>query len=379
MTEPETIEADAPVEPDVPGAALEVATPASTVPHSTMPAPAEWKMIREMADLLASSDLVPAAYRRKPANVILATLAGRPFGWDATMAMRSFHVIEGVPSMKPEVMLALVRRAGHSVSGETSPTKAVVHGTRRDTGDTMSAEFTIEQARAAGLAQKQVWKSYPASMLWARALSQLCRMLFPDVVLGAGYTPEELDGRIADDDVIDVADVDGFTVDTDDHGRAIPPPGWISRTHAKQLLLERCNGDADCARALWSRWPVDQITDDGLVPEDSFTGWLANQPAPGAPEAPLTGADVDPHDGVEDAVIVDETATQDDTGPSEPDPAELAYAKLLLEAQQMTAKDLAARIRENGGTPRGAKADLVEMWAAAQLPGVLAELDAAGA
>jgi 2-keto-3-deoxy-6-phosphogluconate aldolase len=174
--------------------------------HSPNPIPAlsDFDGMIRMAQLLAKSSLVPAAYRGKPENVLLATLAGQPFGWDPTMAMRSFHVIEGQPSMKPEIMLALVRRAGHSVTGETSPAGATITGKRRDTGDTMSVTYTLEDARRASLLGKSVWKQYPASMCWARALSQLCRMLFPDVVLGAGYTPEELGAAVDADDVINV-------------------------------------------------------------------------------------------------------------------------------------------------------------------------------
>ena len=75
------------------------AIPAATENH--LPAPGEWAMIMQMSEMLAGSDLVPAAYRRKPANIVLASLAGRPFGWDPTMSMRSFHIIEGTPSLKP--------------------------------------------------------------------------------------------------------------------------------------------------------------------------------------------------------------------------------------------------------------------------------------
>ena len=145
-----------------------------------------------VSEMLARSSLVPEAYRGKPENVLLATLAGQPFGFDPTMSMRSFNVIQGSPSLKPEVMLALVRRAGHSVTGETSEVSATATGTRADTGDTMTCTFTLEDAKKANLLGKSVWKQYPAAMLWARSLSQLCRQLFGDVTLGCAYTPEEL-------------------------------------------------------------------------------------------------------------------------------------------------------------------------------------------
>lgn len=162
----------------------------------------DFTSMMQVSQMLAKSSLVPAAYRGKPENVLLATLAGQPFGWDPTMSMRSFHIIEGQPSLKPEIMLALVRRAGHSVQGTTATDGATVTGKRRDTGDSMTVTYTLEDARRANLLNKSVWKQYPASMCWARALSQLCRMLFPDVVLGAGYTPEELGASVSHDGAV---------------------------------------------------------------------------------------------------------------------------------------------------------------------------------
>jgi hypothetical protein len=231
------------VVPDQAPRPLPAATPGG------MPTPAEWQMIEQVSTVLAGSDLAPKAYRGKPANVILAALAGRPFGWDPTMSMRSFHIIEGVPSMKPEIMLALIRRAGHSVSGETSSTGATVTGTRADTGDTMTYTFDQAAARDAGLLGKAVWKQYAASMYWARALAQLARMLFPDVVLGAGYTPEELGARISDDDVIDVELVDGIH-------QAPAAAATVTEAQAKNRVLHQLAGDVDAAKAAWITRPA---------------------------------------------------------------------------------------------------------------------------
>ena len=50
----------------------------------------------------------------------------------------------------------------------------------------------MQDAETAGLAGKKNWKQYEDSMLTWRAVSRLCRNLFSDVVLGAGYVPEEL-------------------------------------------------------------------------------------------------------------------------------------------------------------------------------------------
>ena len=151
----------------------------------------------KMCGVLSKSDLVPRNYRGKPENVFLAYIAGQPFGWDVTMAMRSFHIIEGTPSLKPEIQLALVRQAGHSVSVKTSSVDAVILvGKRQDTGDVAEVGYTIEDAKRAGLVGKGSWKTYPEDMLFARAVSRLCRRLFQDVLLGCAYVPEELGAQV---------------------------------------------------------------------------------------------------------------------------------------------------------------------------------------
>jgi hypothetical protein len=149
--------------------------------------------LMEQAELLARSNLVPKAFRGKPADVVVAMLLGQELGLGPMATMSMVDVIEGNATLNAEGKVCLVRKAGHSVSGEALATKAVARGRRSDTGDEMAVEWTLQMAQRAGLAGKAVWKQYPEAMLWSRAVSQLCRMLFPDVLAGLSYTPEEVE------------------------------------------------------------------------------------------------------------------------------------------------------------------------------------------
>jgi hypothetical protein len=55
---------------------------------------------------------------------------------------------------------------------------------RGDTGEKHAETFTIEDAKRAKLAGKDVWQSYPRRMLLARAVSDCCRFICPEIALG---------------------------------------------------------------------------------------------------------------------------------------------------------------------------------------------------
>ena len=174
-------------------------------------------LILKQAEMLAQSKIVPGAYRKQSADIVAAGLAGRAYGWDTMTAMRNFHVIEGTASIRPEAMLGLVRQAGHSVTIEVTDQQATATGKRADTGDTHVSVFTIKDAEAAGLAKKRNWNQYRSAMLTWRAVSQLCRFLFPDVVLGAGYVPEEIGGDVDEaGEIVEAEIVEAEPVDTAD-------------------------------------------------------------------------------------------------------------------------------------------------------------------
>ena len=206
-------------------------------------------LLLRQAEILDRSSIVPGAYRGKPADIVAAGLAGKAFGWDVMVAMRNYHVIEGAASMRPEAMLGLVRKAGHSVTFQNQPDGSGITatGTRADNGDTYAASFTMQDAEAAGLRNKRNWKQYPDAMLTWRAVSKLCRYLFPDVVLGAGLVPEELGATV---------DSNGELPSLDAIPRVEPfeilPGDSIPYLDAKKELLTACDMDKDLAREFWA-------------------------------------------------------------------------------------------------------------------------------
>ena len=105
-----------------------------------------------------------------------------------------FHCINGKVGMSTELMAALVRKRGHSITQDDRSNNecVILHGKRADNGDTWTCTFTRQDAERAGLWNGPTWKKYPGVMLYNRCMSMLFRQLFPDLSLGAGYVEDEL-------------------------------------------------------------------------------------------------------------------------------------------------------------------------------------------
>ncbi len=103
------------------------------------------------------------------------------------------YYVGGKVELSANTMNYLIRAQGHSIQidPKSDATKCILIGKRADNGDTMTASFSIEDAKKAGI-YKNSWLTYPEDMLFARALSRLARRLFPDVIKGC-YTEGEIE------------------------------------------------------------------------------------------------------------------------------------------------------------------------------------------
>ena len=103
------------------------------------------------------------------------------------------YYVQGKVGMSAEMMAALIRQAGHSITKDPKSNESIVilHGRRADNGDTWMTSFSLDDAKRAGLL-KNIYDKYPGIMLYNRAMSMLARQLFPDIIKGAGYGMDEL-------------------------------------------------------------------------------------------------------------------------------------------------------------------------------------------
>lgn len=147
------------------------------------------------------------------AKAVVKILYGQEVGIGPATAMSAIHVVEGKPTYSATLMAALIKRSGkydyRVLRLDDDGCDLAFY--QRDGGkwdEIGRSGFTTDDATAANLAGRQVWKSYRRNMLFARALSNGARWYTPDVFGGTpAYTPDELG-----------AEVDGST------GELVNPP-----------------------------------------------------------------------------------------------------------------------------------------------------------
>ena len=149
---------------------------------------------------------------QKAEQAFAKILCGRDLGLSATEAMTSIHIVEGKPELSANLQAALMRsyrspeggRYDYLIREITNDACRIMF--RRFDADGQMEElgesaFTVDDAKAAGLAGRPTWKAYARNMLFARALSNGVAWFCPEVTFGhRTYTDGEVAGEVRDPD-----------------------------------------------------------------------------------------------------------------------------------------------------------------------------------
>lgn len=169
-----------------------------------LPADAQkWELMQRRANALADSELVPAQYRDKPSNCLIALELADRLGASVLMIMQNTDVIHGNVGFRAKFLVAQVNaskqftRLGYQWFGEkgskTWGCRAVAKD--RETGqELVGPEVTMQIAHDEGWFAKSgsKWKTIPELMLTYRAGAWWARVHAPETGLGL-MTTEELE------------------------------------------------------------------------------------------------------------------------------------------------------------------------------------------
>jgi hypothetical protein len=144
--------------------------------------------ITQMAEVAAGSKMFGF---KNPQEAMAIMLLCQAENLHPAVAMRDYHVIQGRPALKADAMLARFQQAGGSVQWKDYTDEKVTGIFSHPSGGSLEVTWTLAQAKAVGIANKDNWKNYPRAMLRARCVSEGIRSVYPGCVVGV-YTPEEV-------------------------------------------------------------------------------------------------------------------------------------------------------------------------------------------
>jgi hypothetical protein len=153
-----------------------------------------WQVLRQQADVLVKSGFLPVAVNT-PEKAIAIIMKGKELGIGAMEALSSINIIQGKPSVSPQLMLGLARRTKEleDLKMDANDKGATVTIKRKGQSE-YTTKFGIAEATALGLVNKDNYKKQPAVMYQWRALAQNLRVTFPDAISGL-YTVDEMEGN----------------------------------------------------------------------------------------------------------------------------------------------------------------------------------------
>ena len=165
---------------------------------------------QRMVKPLATSDLVPTAFKNNIGSCLIALNLANRIGADPLQVMQSLYIVHGKPSFSSAFLIACFNQCGrytairYEMFGErdTDGWGCKAYTTEKATGELIEGvAVTIGMAKAEGWFGKagSKWKTMPELMMRYRAATFLIRSVAPEIALGFQSTEEVRD-------VIDITD-----------------------------------------------------------------------------------------------------------------------------------------------------------------------------
>lgn len=153
----------------------------------------KWQIMRQQADVLVKSGFLPVSVNT-PEKALAIMQKGKELGIGPMEALSSINVIQGKPSVSPQLMLALARRTGQleNLKMVSDDKGATVSVTRRGQSP-YKTTYGVKEATDLGLIGKDNYKKQFGTMCQWRALAANLRITFPDAISGL-YLVEEMTG-----------------------------------------------------------------------------------------------------------------------------------------------------------------------------------------
>jgi hypothetical protein len=189
---------------------------------SMMTDTARFEHVQRVANVFASSQLVPTHLRGKVADCVIALNIADRLGEDPLTVMQSIYVVGGKAGWSSSYMIARINQSGAikgritwDLKGAGKDLEVTAKATLLDGGEVVKATASMQMAIAEGWVSNKKYASMPEMMLRYRSAAMLQRLYFPEVMLGM-RTVEEIETDPAPTQMQDItpakttSDLDAF-------------------------------------------------------------------------------------------------------------------------------------------------------------------------
>lgn len=128
------------------------------------------------------------------AQAVVKIVAGRELGLSAIESMNAFYIVNDRITIYASAIAGLVKKSGkydYKVIKLTDEECTIEFFYEKESVGAVT--FTLKDAAKAGIVNKDVWKSYPKNMLFARAITNGARWFCPDALCSYQSTEEIMD------------------------------------------------------------------------------------------------------------------------------------------------------------------------------------------
>lgn len=162
-------------------------------------------LAQRQALALSKSDLIPAVFKGKVENILIALEIATRIGASPFAVMQNLYVVQGKPSWYSQFIISAINSSGRlrgmlrfRVTGDGDEKTCVAYGIDADTGETLeSPPVSIKTAKAEGWFERNgsKWKTMPDLMLRYRAAAFFGRLYVPDILMGM-HSVEEITDEV---------------------------------------------------------------------------------------------------------------------------------------------------------------------------------------
>ena len=153
----------------------------------------------KLAQTMCQADIIPLAYKNKPADCMIAIDMASRMGVSPLMVMQSLYVVKGKPSWSGQACMSFIqanpnfRNVAPVYVGEPGSDSRGCYISAERTSDGAEVKgvcVTIAMARAEGWLSNRKWVTMPDLMLAYRASAFFARVYCPSVLMGVSVEGE---------------------------------------------------------------------------------------------------------------------------------------------------------------------------------------------